>query len=598
MENYLAYVGIDFGTSGSTFSYCFPNSTYKDILVKKWENVGTSNKIETEIIVDENFNEIKAFGKEQCVQFSRKPNSLHFSNVKMNLYKNQFEISDNYSHKKFKLIDVIAKFLEKIRDEAIKELKTKRKSLRDLPDDQCINSIKWLITVPAIWSEKHKTCMIEAAMKAKLLKKTDDPSNFFALEPEAAACHYVMSNNSDKEICENPYIVCDIGGGTTDITTHERKVDKKGNFHIIELYQPVGGADGSREINRYILEEILVKKLFTQKSYDKIIEIIKKENEADDSDLKYEFNLLNDNINKFKHSFELKKINEKYMIKLEAFKEGFDEEPNLEELVNNYNKNIKEGWKIEINNKKKWILAIPYKIIYDLFKELIVDKATKYIKNIIDNLNNRNLNKKEIKSIIFAGGASSNLSLIDLFRETLPNLKLVTCDEPEIAVVKGAIYFAKNPFYISQRIAKFSLGIESLDDWNDKLDNIPEAKKYFDETRNTFICINKFGVYYKKNFPIKVIDKGITREFDMRSEQCRIQFYKSDYDGPVYVTGQKDENGNEITEKFAELYFKVEDFDQNEPGVKITIKLGGTFISAQIKYLKTKKKFFQTFKFS
>ena len=84
----------------------------------------------------------------------------------------------------------------------------------------------------------------------------------------------------------------------------------------------------------------------------------------------------------------------------------------------------------------------------------------------------------------------------------------------------------------------------------------------------------------------------------MRSEQCRIQFYKSDYDGPVYVTGQKDENGNEITEKFAELYFKVEDFDQNEPGVKITIKLGGTFISAQIKYLKTKKKFFQTFKFS
>ena len=362
MENYLAYVGIDFGTSGSTFSYCFPNSTYKDILVKKWENVGTSNKIETEIIVDENFNEIKAFGKEQCDQFSRKTNSLYFSNVKMNLYKNQFEISANYSHKKFKLIDVIAKFLEKIRDEAIKELKTKLSSLQNLPDDQCINSIKWLITVPAIWSEKHKTCMIEAAMKAKLLKKTDDPSNFFALEPEAAACHYVMSNNSDKEICENPYIVCDIGGGTTDITTHERKVDKKGNFHIIELYQPVGGADGSREINRYILEEILVKKLFTQKSYDKIIEIIKKENEKDDSDLKYEFNLLNDNINKFKNSFELKKINEKYMIKLEAFKEGFDEEENLEEILNNYNKNIKEGWKIEINNKKNSIYNKPKKI--------------------------------------------------------------------------------------------------------------------------------------------------------------------------------------------------------------------------------------------
>ena len=74
--------------------------------------------------------------------------------------------------------------------------------------------------------------------------------------------------------------------------------------------------------------------------------------------------------------------------------------------------------------------------------------------------------------------------------------------------------------------------------------------------------------------------------------------YKSDFDGPVYVVGQKDKDGNVLTEKFGELIFKVENFDEKEPGISINIKLGGTFISAQIEEIKTKKKFFQTFSFN
>ena len=49
MKEYLAYVGIDFGTSGSSFSYWFPksNDDKESIKVKKWEGTGTANKIET-----------------------------------------------------------------------------------------------------------------------------------------------------------------------------------------------------------------------------------------------------------------------------------------------------------------------------------------------------------------------------------------------------------------------------------------------------------------------------------------------------------------------------------------------------------------------
>ena len=602
MKEYLAYVGIDFGTSGSSFSYWFPKSSNdkENIKVKKWEGTGAANKIETEIIIDENFDKVLALGRDKCEQFMKKTKEkfLYFSNVKMYLYKNEFEISEKYSKKKYKLVKVISKFLEILRNEAIQEIKMKKLAFQKFTSiEQSLDSIKWIITVPAIWSERHKTCMIEAAKLAKLIKEDEDPSNFFALEPEAAACYYSMSDISDKEILEHPYIVCDIGGGTTDITTHERKLDKEGKFKIIELYPPVGGADGSREINKYIFQEILVKKLFTQEAYDKIEEKMKQEGEESDN-LKEDFRKIDDDINKFKHTFELNNMNGYYKIRFEGFKDGFDDEPKIEELVNNYNKNIKQDWQIKIRSKNKWILDLPYKIIYDLLKELIVDKASKYIEEITNNLKNRNLNKKEVKSIILAGGASSNLSIIQLFKESLSNLNIVSCDDPEIAVVKGAIYFAKNPFSISQRIAKFSLGIQMLKDWKEKYDNIPEAIKVFDEKDKNWVCLNCFTPFYKKNFPINVSDEGKKREFDMRSQECRIEFFKSDFDGPVYIVGQKDENGNLLTEKFGELIFKVENFDEKECGISINIKFGGTFISAQIEELKTKKKFFQTFTFN
>lgn len=597
MKDYDAYVGIDFGTSGTTFSYWLPktNLAQGNISVKKWEGIGTANKMETEIILDEKF-DIKAFGRGACSNFVKNSNKkyFYFSNVKMYLYKNEKEITDNYSNEKYPLNKVISKFLEKIKKEAIKEIKARQESLRNKSLE---DSIRWIITVPAIWSEQNKACMIEASKLAKLIKDTDDISNFFALEPEAAACFYSMSDKAEKEILDNPYIICDIGGGTTDITTHERIKDEEGKYNINELYPPTGGAHGSREINKYILEEILVKKIFTQKAFDKIKEKMKQEGE-DADDLKDEMIRINDEINKFKEFFKLDNINGTHKISLKAFfKKGFDEEPNIEELVKKYNDNIKEDWKIGIRSKNNWTLELPFKIINDLLQELIVDKAASYINKIINYLKNRKKDKKEIKSVILAGGASANLSIFELFKKALPNLTVVVCDEPEIAVVKGAIHFAKNPYTISKRIARFSLGIKSVDNWGERYEKIPGAIKVEDEKNNRWVCLNAFSVYYKKNRPINTNAEGKKFIFDMNSNHASIEFYKSDFDGPIYVVGQKDEKGNELTKEFGSLQFSVDNFDINDTGVEIEIKLGGTSISAIVKYLKTGEQRNQTFNF-
>ena len=105
--------------------------------------------METEIILDDKLNEILAFGKNQCEQFIKKSQQkyLYFSNVKMFLYKNQFEITDNNSNKKYDLIKVISKFLEKLRDEAINKLKSKQKNFMNKSFKECLESIRWIITI-------------------------------------------------------------------------------------------------------------------------------------------------------------------------------------------------------------------------------------------------------------------------------------------------------------------------------------------------------------------------------------------------------------------------------------------------------------------
>ena len=160
----------------------------------------------------------------------------------MYLYEDQAKIPDSYSHGKYPLNIVISKFLEKMRDEVIPELKMKKLTFQKLNNKEIIKKVKWILTFPVIWSDKSKNCMIEAAKLAKLINKEYDPSNFFAMELEAAACYYAMAGKSENSVLENPYIICDLGGGTVDITTHERISDKNGKKIIAEIYPPTGGS--------------------------------------------------------------------------------------------------------------------------------------------------------------------------------------------------------------------------------------------------------------------------------------------------------------------------------------------------------------------
>ena len=164
------------------------------------------------------------------------------------------EIKSSNANIFLKLDLVISKILIYIKKEAIKAIKAVRPSIEE-------SEIEWKVTVPAIWKNKSKEIMLNASKKAGIFNGGNELC-FLALEPEAAACDYTNEGTSDQNAIEpgKIYIICDIGGGTIDISTHKR-VNNKGQIYIEEVYPPSGGNYGSTYINQNFMEKV-IKKIF------------------------------------------------------------------------------------------------------------------------------------------------------------------------------------------------------------------------------------------------------------------------------------------------------------------------------------------------
>ena len=365
-------VGIDFGSSGSGFSFGYNDCD--EIVHGEIYGANVDNKVPTEIIIKEkkeyNFRDNKyiiklktiAFGAE-CQQYIIEKGSEgvhYFKDIKMNLYSKSYFIKAKNSGKNFELKIIIQKVLEELRDLAIQQIKNQRPNI-----DQ--SNIRWVVTVPAIWQVYEKNIMMEACIGANLIKEDMDKSLFFALEPEAAAYYCLKNKIIDQEYLKEGdcYIICDLGGGTGDIVTHIIGENKNLN----ELYPASGGNYGSNEIDRLLFTEIIYK-IFDIRDFNEYkIEYKRlKKNEEDEGSLFSYWIELERKIKNFKEQANLEKIknNDKYPIQLDLFQDLFDEDTDINLLINKYNKKCEE--KLKLNVKlKKWIVEFPYYIIYNLY---------------------------------------------------------------------------------------------------------------------------------------------------------------------------------------------------------------------------------------
>ena len=341
-------IGIDFGSCGITFAYAFLDDPKKQIFSAKFEEQGIDNKVSTEIILDEQLDKVLKFGNECNTYLSSIGDKKfhHFKNIKMNLYLQKYKIKSNNSGKEVDIQFIITKILIHVKDKAKSEIKKYHPNLED-------KNIHWVITVPAIWDIKSKQIMINSAQDAGLIREDDDPSNFFALEPEAASIYYHNSPQGmkNKDIDSGiPFILLDLGSGTADIVTQKKVLNDKKEIKFEELYPPIGGDCGCNIINENFIDKV-IKELFGKEHYEETKEYICNNKYYD----WYEFEK---KIEEFKKNFRnYEQLKSYFKIDCDIFSEKSKEK--LEVLVEKFNNNDK-SWKLKID--RGWKINFPYKI--------------------------------------------------------------------------------------------------------------------------------------------------------------------------------------------------------------------------------------------
>ncbi|XP_056407812.1 heat shock 70 kDa protein 12B isoform X4 [Hyla sarda] len=267
---FVVVVAIDFGTTSSGYAFSFVKDPEAIHMMRKWEggDPGVANqKTPTSLLLtpDKTFHSFGYSARDfyHDLDPEEARDWLYFEKFKMKIHstsdltmKTELEALNG---KKVQALEVFAHALRFFKEHAVHELKEQCPSL----DEN--ESIRWVITVPAIWKQPAKQFMREAAYLAGLVSPEYPEQLLIALEPEAASIycrklrlHQLIDlssatffNGFPTERCRSidssfrqgdRYIVADCGGGTVDLTVHQIE-QLEGTLK--ELYKASGGPYGA-----------------------------------------------------------------------------------------------------------------------------------------------------------------------------------------------------------------------------------------------------------------------------------------------------------------------------------------------------------------
>eukprot|EP00960_Hanusia_phi_P077200 768663-Hanusia_phi.AAC.5 len=252
----IACVGIDFGTSGTGFAYAFMDR--QDEIFCREPGGQEPGKTSTTLLLtrDEQFIAFGSRAREEY--YEGDPSSLFFENFKMLLNQvdgGTYPLAPALNGGEASLRTVLSQSLRYVKEEAMATLN--RSSAMVFTADH----VKWVVTVPAIWSDCAKAMMRKAAFDAGLIREETSQQLQLALEPEAA-CMVCEREN----VCLKPgdqFMVVDCGGGTIDITMS--RVHTCSPLSLDEILAPSGGPWGSTYVDKEF--EAFISELLGEEAY-------------------------------------------------------------------------------------------------------------------------------------------------------------------------------------------------------------------------------------------------------------------------------------------------------------------------------------------
>ncbi|XP_063446419.1 heat shock 70 kDa protein 12A-like isoform X2 [Mytilus trossulus] len=450
-------------------------------------------------------------------------------------------------------IDVFSTAIRALKDHALKHVEKGGNHIK-------LEEIKWVLTVPAIWTDKAKTFMRLSAEKAGI---SGDRLGI-ALEPEAASiyCQHIYRKMDDElGAITGPvivkqgasYLVVDIGGGTLDITAHQKEIHNK----VRELCKPSGAAYGGTAVDRAFME------IFEKIVGPTVIENLKKEFTSNYFDLVRGFEMLKRKIGNQKSSRP--KIN--FQIPFAA----------LDTLCKRFlEKSFPQT--LEDSEYKDSLTLVSDKL--QMEKELVKDLFKNTTNHIIEEIKMtlREAEPADVTHFLLVGGFSESDIVQNAIKGAFPDKEIIIPDDPTLAVVRGAVLFGHTPDFVSSRFTRYAYGRRI----RPKFDESKHDKKRSVKTNGLFRCKDVFDLFMKKDTfcSVGTIRNCQYHTFEEMQKKITIAVYVSDHDDTQYV----DDEG---CEKLGELVVDIPNPTRERRYVDVEYHFGGTELTVTAKVIGT-----------
>jgi hypothetical protein len=546
-------IAIDFGTGASGYAITAKGSETAGKRIEVFNPCDESDdqKTATAILFD-NEQRFLAFGSQALHRYAELvddgDSAMLFQTYKIHLLHLQ-PAAIAVDGREMPLMKVISATLRFIADKALEKL-------GEQVGRVVKTKIKWVLTVPALWSEEHKQFMKKACVEAGIVESANSQNLILCLEPEGAsiAVREDMDSAVKTQMTKNSVVmVLDCGGGTVDITIHKLLCGPDEKFLCEELLPSSGGCEwGSKFVDVYF-EEFL-RELFGPELYQVYcanalarLEILKHFEM-----LKRKFCPGTDERSRMQFSY----LGEELSAKL------------LADLVKNYNKAHPD---CEVKLRGSSSIDLPPVLMASFFQPLFENIKSK-VAQLISQISTK---QAELKFIFMVGGFSESPYLKQEVKKAFEtsNIQVLVPRRPQVCVVRGACLFGLDPHSISSRVAKKTYGINTLTTFDGS--RHPDKKKVIIEGED--FCEDVFDAFVRAGDSVRDEEVHVKTYCPVRSRQTvmRIIFYCTDAADVDFIDEPGVEQLGELTIDIGRPFQNVED-----KTVKVTLKFGSTHIYA------------------
>ncbi|XP_052218936.1 heat shock 70 kDa protein 12B-like isoform X1 [Dreissena polymorpha] len=544
----LIVAAFDFGTTYSGYAFSFKDSP-NDVKTNKNWTAGSgkliSLKTPTSVLLNED-GEFHSFGFDAEDKYSSlaEDEKHHgwrlFRRFKMVLHNQRISRSatvEDLERKTFPAKPIFTMSLKYLLKHLLDALSMSKIGTRE-------TDIRYIITVPAIWGIAAKQFMREAAIEAGI----DGDRLKLALEPEAAA---VCCEALGHTLTGKKFMVVDIGGGTADISVHEKQSDGS----LKNIYAPSGGPWGGIYVDANFIG------FMTEVFGGLAINTLQSKDMYDYFDMIRDFE-----VKKRKFEFDSKTdITFRIPVVLKEISEEQCHQSLSDRLAS-----LKYGKRVFTRGRDK--LAVDSSIMQSWFTDP-VSKTVNHISNVL-----KEERTKDVGLIILVGGFAESPYVQQRIKEELPGKQLIIPGEAGLAVLKGAVMFGHKPDIISSRVMDYTYGIGVRTKYDEKK-HPADRKVYIDGKWKVTDC---FKIFVRANEEVQV-DSKVTQFTTPNCEYNYIKIFRTKDRDPTFITDPGCEPLGVI-----EIHSEI-DIPLEEQKTKTTFMFGDTELHVLCEMVKTGK---------